>query len=229
MHIELIDLLRCPRQHEDSWLVASFARMEGRLVVEGTLGCPVCGEQYPIRDGIPEFDPPEQKISGKAREQAAARYPIPGTRYPVPVTRPATGEPGAEHAMQMAAMLSLTRPGALAVLQGETSRYASEVRNLVAARVIALNPPGGVVDDQEGIACVQCSGAIPLAARSADGVALDASAAPSLVSDAGRVLRQGGRLVVAAGTPLPPVFRELARDARYVVAELTGELVRLSR
>lgn len=229
MHIELIDLLRCPRPHEDSWLVASFARMDGRLVVEGTLGCPVCGERYAIRDGIPRFDAAVEAISGKAGGEVGAGCPVPVTRNALPDTQPGISEPAAEGAMRMAAMLSLTRPGGLAVLEGETSRFAGEVRNLAAARVIALNPPAGELDEQEGIAAVECSSAVPLARGSADGVALDGSAAPSLVLDMGRVLRPGGRLVVAPGTQLPPAFRELARDERYVVAELTGELVKLSR
>ena len=38
--------------HEASWLVVSFARRDGRFIVEGTLGCPVCHRQYPIRDGV---------------------------------------------------------------------------------------------------------------------------------------------------------------------------------
>ena len=55
MFIELVDALRCPNAHEESWLVASAARMEFRHIVEGTLGCPVCKAQYPVRRGVVDF------------------------------------------------------------------------------------------------------------------------------------------------------------------------------
>jgi hypothetical protein len=42
MHIEFIDLLRCPNPHEETWLVAALHRMDGRLVIDAKLGCPVC-------------------------------------------------------------------------------------------------------------------------------------------------------------------------------------------
>jgi hypothetical protein len=37
MFIELVDALRCPVPHEESWLVASADRMEARHIVDGTL------------------------------------------------------------------------------------------------------------------------------------------------------------------------------------------------
>ena len=52
MFVELVDLLRCPRPHEDTWLVAAAEAMSGRHIVRGTLGCPVCEAEYPIRDGV---------------------------------------------------------------------------------------------------------------------------------------------------------------------------------
>ena len=57
MFIELVDALRCPRPHEESWLVLAASRLEARHVLEGTLGCPVCHAQYPIRDGIVDLRP----------------------------------------------------------------------------------------------------------------------------------------------------------------------------
>jgi len=41
--VELIEALRCPRPHEDAHLVASATRTEARHIVDGVLGCPVCG------------------------------------------------------------------------------------------------------------------------------------------------------------------------------------------
>src|SRR5215207_7787745 len=55
MFIELIDALRCPRTHEESWLVLAAAQIDARHVRDGTLGCPVCRAEYPIHDGIADF------------------------------------------------------------------------------------------------------------------------------------------------------------------------------
>ncbi|HKG91357.1 MAG TPA: hypothetical protein VKA84_05685, partial [Gemmatimonadaceae bacterium] len=55
MFIELVDHLRCVRPHEEIWLVAAARRMDGRHIIEGTLGCPVCRAEYPIREGAADF------------------------------------------------------------------------------------------------------------------------------------------------------------------------------
>src|SRR6476661_835620 len=55
MFIELMDALRCPVPHEDSWLVASATRMEARHIVEGVLGCPVCHAEFPVHRGVVDF------------------------------------------------------------------------------------------------------------------------------------------------------------------------------
>jgi len=42
MFSELVDVLRCPRPHEESWLVLAAHRLDGRDIMAGVLGCPVC-------------------------------------------------------------------------------------------------------------------------------------------------------------------------------------------
>ena len=71
MHIELIDLLRCPREHEETWLVAAFTRIQDRVVSEGRLGCPVCSAAYPIESGIANFVSPSGTSSLRAGESRA--------------------------------------------------------------------------------------------------------------------------------------------------------------
>ena len=46
MFIELTDHLRCPADHDESFLVLLPDRMEGRSVRTGHLGCPVCGRTF---------------------------------------------------------------------------------------------------------------------------------------------------------------------------------------
>ena len=55
MHVELTEILRCPNAHAESPLVASATRQVERRILQGTLGCPVCGREYPIQDGVVEF------------------------------------------------------------------------------------------------------------------------------------------------------------------------------
>ena len=52
MFIELTDHLRCPADHDESYLVLLPDRMEDRSVREGRLGCPVCGRTYMLADGV---------------------------------------------------------------------------------------------------------------------------------------------------------------------------------
>ena len=48
MHSEMVDTLRCLSVHEESWLVAAADETEGRHIMRGLLGCPVCHARYPI-------------------------------------------------------------------------------------------------------------------------------------------------------------------------------------
>ena len=52
MFIELTDHLRCPADHDESFLVLLPDRMEGRSVRTGHLGCPVCGRTFQLADGV---------------------------------------------------------------------------------------------------------------------------------------------------------------------------------
>lgn len=204
MHLEFIDLLRCPNDHEDSWLVAAFYRMDGRVVAEGKLGCPVCSAEYFIRNGIAVFD---------------------GTH------RPARGSAlGADtDGTVIAALLNLARPGMLALLAGELAHNADEVSRLTGARMIALNSPSPS-RDSDAVAEIHAGLPIPLAAHSLDGIALDAThSTPALLAEAARLLRPRGRLLVRGQPRLSEAFHELARDSDQVVAEYVGELVSLKR
>ena len=63
MHVELVETFRCMAPHRDSWLVAAADRTESRVILDGTLGCPVCHAEYVIRGGIAYF-------GASARERA---------------------------------------------------------------------------------------------------------------------------------------------------------------
>jgi len=201
VHIEFIDLLRCPEPHEESQLVAALNRMDGRNVIEAKLGCPVCGAEFFVRDEVAIFD------------DAAA--------FPPPVLLDDS------YAMRISAFLDLIAPGKVVLVAGDFARVAASVAEASGARVIALNSPSPthLIDD---VAEIRAPSKIPLASKSLDGIALDEShSTPEFFSEAARLLRPGGRLYAKSRTTLPPQFRELAGSENETVAELIGDLVSL--
>jgi uncharacterized protein YbaR (Trm112 family) len=208
VYIELIDLLRCPRVHEESWLVAAFNKMDGRFVIEGKLGCPVCSASYPIVNGVADL-----------RDSNDA-----------PVVEPSssTGEDDEGAALRVAAMLGLTRAGSVAVLSGMPGPTAGLVAEMASVRVVGTNSitPGS---EQENVAMIRSSDRLPFASGSIDAVMLGTTVSSDEVEEAVRILKTGGRLVVTSDSPLRGNLREIARDDRYIVAESTGPLLGLSR
>lgn len=202
MFIETIDLLRCPSEHEETWLVAAFTRMEGRFVTDGTLGCPICNASFPIEKGIADFR--SERIT-PARKTSMPADP--------------------EEAMRVAAFLNLVRQGATVVLDGEEARHAVDVANITRCRVIALNPALDI-PDTELTSTILCDSRVPLATASLDGIGATNQA---VVDDSARILKPGGRLVTSANASIPPALSELARDERHIIAEAQRPLVQLSR
>jgi uncharacterized protein YbaR (Trm112 family) len=193
MFIELVDALRCPNPHEESWLVAAADRMEARHIVEGTLGCPVCHASYPVHRGVVDF---------RRGEHA----------------EPVRAQPAdAEQAMRLAAFLGLSDALGFAVLAGEWASHAPLLRTLVETPLVLVDPPAEV-EGEPGVSVIRCDGELPLAAGAARGIAVDTGSA-ARVASAVRATRVKGRLVAPAAVPLPAGVRELARDDAVWVGE----------
>ena len=193
MFIELVDALRCPVPHEESWLVASADRMEARHIVEGTLGCPVCRAEYPIHRGVVDF-------------RRESPRPLPPRTAPEP-----------EQAMRLAAFLDLADANGFAVLVGARGAHAPLVRAQAETPLVLIDPPEDV-QAEPGISVLRCDGELPLAAGAARGVAIDGGS-PERVASAVRATRSTGRVVAPASTPLPDGVREIARDDTDWVGE----------
>lgn len=192
MFIELIDLLRCTRPHEDSWLVATFHGMRERDVIEGLLSCPVCEARYPIRDGVAWFDVE------------------PGTAL--------TASGGAKtDGMRVAAYLNLVEPGVV-LLEGEWGGAAEAVAALDCT-VIALNSADKA--DSARVSRLRANDIVPLARECLDGIAL-ASSSPRLLGYGAKALRPGARMIGPASAQLPVGLAELARDEKWWVAAREG-------
>jgi uncharacterized protein YbaR (Trm112 family) len=195
MFIELVDALRCPRPHEESWLVLSATRLEARHVREGTLGCPICHAEYPIDGGVADF---------RVKERTA------------PIEAPAM--PDVPEAEELAAMLALTDSLGFVVLIGSWARRADALLDLLDAPPLLLVDPPQDVTIGPGLSGLRADTELPIATGAARGAAVD-DASRARIESAARTTRAGGRLVAPVHAALPGGVRELARDSRVWVAE----------
>jgi uncharacterized protein YbaR (Trm112 family) len=207
--IEMLDLLRCINAHEETWLVASLKAISNRFVLDGTLGCPVCHAEYPIRKGIADF------TCGAELAQAL-------------MDDSRSRENREELATRIGAFLNATEPGATLVLGGSWAEAAQELSVMTDTRVLALNASKRV-EESETVGLIRVTSKIPLAPGSVLGVALDASFPAEAILSALEVIRAGGRIVASVETQPPADLAIIASDERYWVAEKPVEMVSLRR
>jgi hypothetical protein len=209
MFIEHLDLLRCVRPHEDTWLVASFSAVSNRFVEEAKLGCPSCSAAYWIRGGVADF-------SGGAILPACE------------AERGHSSHRREELATRAGAYLDVTEPGGTVVLGGLWAYAAQELSEMTETRVVAINAPSEV-KESETVALVRVAQDIPLAPDSVVGVALDAWFPAAIVESAIKVVRPGGRIVGPTSFAALQALTVLAHDARYLVGEKMPDVISLRR
>jgi uncharacterized protein YbaR (Trm112 family) len=186
MFIELTDHLRCPADHDESFLVLLPDVMEGRSVKRGQLGCPVCGRTFALVDGV--FD------AGGAPE----------------TTDSATSSLSAE---AISVLAGLSGPGGYMALVGPVASPWKEVAELnPGVALVAVNPGDDVVD-APGISVLR-GASIPIKSRALRGVVLGRPYAddPAWVQEAARVVLPGLR-IVGEGTSPPADIIELMASA----------------
>jgi hypothetical protein len=204
VHLDLVDVLRCPAGHEESHLIASIDRLVGRHIAEGSLGCPVCRQTFPIRAFAAWF------AEGEQRTALAART---GTDAPV----------DDDALARAAALLDARTPGARFLLCGERARVATPLALAYDVHCVAINPPPGI-DAGDGVSLLHTGERVPLASACVAGAALDAAAGtrPAFLASVVHAVRPGGRIVGPASVPPPASLRVLAADAIDWVAEAPG-------
>jgi uncharacterized protein YbaR (Trm112 family) len=203
MHIALVDVLRCPNVHEESWLVASIERMDDREIIEGALGCPICEAEYPVRSGTVH-------ISAADRAEATAV--------------------DEETAVRIAALLDLTDARNVALLHGRWASQATLIQSVSPARLMALNG-ASETDDVRGLSGV-VSATAPFASGALHGAVLDDHATPELAASVARALKAGGRLAARHAVSRPADLTLIAEDADWWLAAQsarTSGVVPLSR
>jgi uncharacterized protein YbaR (Trm112 family) len=175
MFIELTDHLRCPADHDESYLVLLPERIESRSVKAGQLGCPVCGRSYQLVDGVFQAgDPPA-----------------------LPESRATTLDAEALHALT-----GLGGPGGYMVLVGRVAALWREVTELnPGVALVAINPEPEVPDAPE-ISVIR-SARIPLKSRSMRSAVLGRGYAedPFWIEEAARVVLPGLRVVGEGNDP----------------------------
>ena len=193
MRIDLIELLRCPAAHEVAPLVTVAHTRRADRLLDATLGCPVCGAEYELSNGVAYF-----AATPVIDEEANATAPDVG---------------------RLAALLGLTEPGARVGLCGAYGAGGEELELATGASCVLINAsaPDGALLDQI-LVDVNCS--LPIEGGALSGLAVDA-ANLALLADASRAVRRGGRVVAPVSASLPDGCRELARDATEWVAEVT--------
>ena len=205
MFIEMLDGLRCVADHPRIPLVIAITERDDRFVVEGTMGCPVCRREYPIRGGVAWFT---------AEAERGESEPL----------RP-TDEEGA---IRAAAFLGVS-DGATVALVGNWAEHATALAELVSLRAYAVNPRVAM-GESERVGVVHSGSRLPFADATLSGVAIaDPAWTDDDVEMAARALMAGGRMVAPVTARMPGDIVEIARDASIWVGEKRSPLVALHR
>jgi uncharacterized protein YbaR (Trm112 family) len=174
LFIELTDLLRCPEDHEEQFLVLLPDIIVDRSVQAGSLGCPVCGKTYQVTEGIARLGdvPPLSELDTVLTAESVE------------------------------ALVGLSGPGGYLALVGVGATSCRNLAERVdGIHIVCVNPPS---DRQAvPTVSILEAGRIPLKARSVRGVVLAPGYASSStwLEDAKRVVLPGLRIVGEG--PLP--------------------------
>ena len=183
MFIELADHLRCPADHEESFLVLLPAETTDRSVRSGTLGCPVCNAEYRIHDGVVLFSEVAERRSVRTSVTADALH----------------------------AFLGLAGPGGYAALVGDVSALAGEMaeRNR-GVHFAAVQPAGGLVESR-ALSLIEAP-RLPFRTASLRGVVLGTGfgSDQGWVEEGLRAVLPGLRVVGAGAAPKVPGLEVLA-------------------
>ncbi len=200
MQRDLLDALRCPGIHEESWLVAVVHEASGATLIVAELACPVCGAEFRINDGIAHFAV-DSEVSPPA---------------PAMPSEPFTGD----MVLRLAALMGVAESQLPVALVGRYAAASGVLTSFVSAPQLLVN--SGRVVPAAGASRIVVAGRLPLGVETLAAIAVDAAHAnPAFLESASRALRLGGRLVAPSAAPIPAGMRELARDATDWVAETT--------
>ena len=184
MFIELTDHLRCPADHDESFLVLLPDRVEDRSVRTGQLGCPVCGRTFKLAEGVLDIgDGPELDHSRGSALDADG----------------------------VSTLAGLHGPGGYLTLVGPPATFWKEIAELnPGVALVAVNPDAEVTD-APGVSVIR-GGTLPIKSNSMRGVVLGRPFADDRrwIADAARVVLPGLRVVGEGGDPPAELIELLA-------------------
>lgn len=204
MHIELTEMLRCPEEHREEFLVLATSEMNGRMVWIGLVGCPVCHRNFEIIDGIVDFT---EVVTGERQLRAVRRTPAPAS--------PVVLDP-----QSLQALLELNGPGGYVVLLGSAARLAEGLAGLMGGvHFVGINAPPDV-EELPVLSLLQTDRVIPLRQAMARGVVVGAELARTQwVGEGVRVLLRGRRLVIEDEQAAPAGLKKLVSGQGVWVGE----------
>ncbi|MEE8135182.1 MAG: hypothetical protein V3T56_08985 [Gemmatimonadales bacterium] len=192
MFIELAEHLACPVGHdEQAHCILIPDEIVDRMVVRGTVACPICRTEFPVANGIVRFGDPS---------------------FPE-----ATGAVPSADIVQ--ALLDLSGPGGYVVLLGSAAVLAEELASLQpGVHMVTVNDPQA--ENAKGSSCLYTEEMIPLRNRVACGVVVGSEYTTAVwLSDAARVLLRGRRLVGLDNAPMPEGVDTLVTGDGVTVGE----------
>ena len=191
MFVELIESLRCPNDHDDSPLIAQATKTENRRIHTGTLGCPVCHSEFPIRDWVAWF---------------GQIPPIAGFEIP-----------SQEIAMRVAAFLELTDASGFALLCGRWGVHAELIGLLAETPLVVVNH--SIATPIQHTAGGIRGKVIPFAAGAARALAIAETSTKEVIASGVRAVKAGGRVMGPATIPVPDGVTEIVRDEHVWIGE----------
>jgi hypothetical protein len=209
MRVETIEQLLCPGLHVPSPLITVAFDRDGDWLIDGLLGCSVCGAEYVMAAGVVHFD--------------AHQDPTTGSHGQV-TTRDATLPDESFDAMRVAALLGLSEPGMRVVLCGAFGHGAPALELATGARCLVVNAPShpAVARGVDHI-LMRADATLPVANGAMHGMVIDAMHIAQL-ERAALVVRTGGRVLAPSYAPVPRGCQELARDAQQWVAQVDASM-----
>jgi hypothetical protein len=165
-----------------------------RHILDGTLGCPACGAEFKIVDGITQFEIPAR--------------PTP----PSP--------PDVAIGLRVSAFLELTDAKGFAILCGAWGAQLDPIQRVSDTPLLLLNPPATYGGEPSGV--ILCGDAVPIAPAAARAAALDTAMSAAQIASVVRAVRAGGRIIGPVALPLPAGVTEVARDEQLWVGEKPG-------
>ena len=161
MFIELAELLCCPADHGDSNCVLSAEKADGRRIISGVVGCPVCKREYEIDEGVVQFGP-DPLLGRNSRSDDITVEEVPDPEI-------------------VQALLALQLGGGYVVLVGSVTRLSNQLAELIGEiHFVGVNPPPDVTETTV-LSLLQTDSKIPLRSGRARGCVIGAEYAYRLI------------------------------------------------